>query len=219
MVTSLILISLLPSVLALNVTINSPQTANSEFDVSLSPISAEIYDIKIYIKASSDVKSEIFYKNSWKSSFYFLKSAFPNQTTFSIRVLNFTGSGEVCAKLRKPGKTQSTEFCNPIFISLLEQPDDLSSYTKNESIILDTNNSDDNIDKQVEQAIPHSPDFIPLENAHLKSNQDLEENISNVPVSDAGIFISHQEKIRQGIMYSFTLFCILIIIFLVIRRL
>lgn len=111
----------LPMYSSLSVSLSSPSEVkfNEPFSVTISADTPDTYDVKIYVKNSSDAVLSDIQNDSWKSSVYYVNNAFPSKTSFSLKVDRFSESAEICIKLRLSEKRSSPptpEKCNSIKI-------------------------------------------------------------------------------------------------------
>jgi len=126
------LIALLPLVFALDISLNAPSEAsvNEPFSVSISSDSSEAYDVKIYVKNSSDAVLSDIFNGTWKSSRYFINNAFPSVTSFNLRIEKYSEIAEICIKFRLSEKRSSAptpEKCIPIRIINAKEGTDASA--------------------------------------------------------------------------------------------
>ena len=124
MAISLFFISINTS-LALEFQLTSPESVNAKesFTVSIEASTSEKYDVKITVQDSNKkIISEI-YNDGWKNPYYYLKSIFSDQKEFKIRVTGNPGKYDICARLRKTGKTSFTEQCKEINVNQAVNPD------------------------------------------------------------------------------------------------
>lgn len=227
--TVISLLLLISTVSALDFQISSPSSANlnEQFTVSLTADTLEIYDVKIFVQdINKDLLSEI-YNDGWKSSFYYLKSVFPKQTKFEIKITKSSDKAEICARLRKSGKTSFDEKCNDIKIEFNEE---LQSNLTNNPPEKEINNKKEEIEedeakKENSQVIDYPEEEnlsqlslsektnIQKEKIILKTNNEIKYSTQNTK------FKTTQYYIRNTIIYSFAGLCIIIIILLALKRL
>ncbi len=217
MVISFLLLFLISNVSGLNFSIESPSEAGNEFNVKIISDENEKYDVKIFVgNSTSKTISEIF-SDGWKSSYYYVKSAFPEKKEFRIKVNDFEGETKVCARLRKVNSTSFSESCNNIKINNekvegSENVEEEKIEDDKEKIITENKNS------EIEEKLKEEEK---VENISNKIESDFIDGkiILNEVKKDNEIFISKREKTRTWVVYSFTIFCVIIIILLALRKL
>lgn len=201
------------SISAINFSINSQNeiTINETFSVSISSDSQDTCDVKITINDKSNKIISQIESNGWKNPFYYLKSAFPSQKTFNIKATEYAQNATLCARLRKSGASTYSEVCN--HINIISQG--IAEETEEQNQVTEENISRD------DSPISQTGDFIPFNN----SSEQKSENTINEPIilsksiNKEDIFISKEEKKIIYICVSFTIFCIVIIILLALRKL
>ncbi len=237
MVISVFILFLLPSVLAATLEITSPPEVvlNENFSVTLISDITEKSDVKIYIQNSeSKIFSEIF-NSGWKSSFYYISGSFPEKTDYILRAVKSAGDFEICAKLRKSGKTTAiSSKCNPITIKpqqnsnekkTIELPNktEAQKENKNNEEAKDTQDSK-NIPSQnlppkskVSSAGESAKESPPAQqNLSPPSNEKIILNSLQKPAVSE--YITSQEKIRLAAIYFFPLLVILILILIIFNK-
>lgn len=200
------------SISALEITFTYPAEViiNETFEVGVDADSSEIYDIKIFVHKSEDAKvtqkeyiSEIL-GDTWQSSWFYIKEAFPEQKTFSLRVIDSPGSRELCVRFRKTNTQSTAKECGGIKVLNKEEPQlEKSELTEeNNSIIQqDPKPLPQNQEQQILLAQPSSNS----EKIKLASNT-FEQKTKN-------------KSSRNYIIYAFTAFLALLLILLALRRL
>ena len=107
-----------PSVLAADFNVDAPEEVRlgESFEVSIESTSPESYDVKIFVyrDEKNSYVSQIYYEGVWKSPRLYLKEVFPEEKRYSVRVVNFTGTSEVCVRLRKVRASSYDEVCRSI---------------------------------------------------------------------------------------------------------
>ena len=210
---------LFPFSSALDFSFNSPEKAESEepFTASISASVSAQYDVKIFIQDENNLLVSQIFSNGWKNPFYFLKSAFPNQTEFQIKAINASGNYQICARLRESGKTSFTEKCSNIIITKSEKQEETPALIPS----LDApekNNSKKYLADNNKQINYQDEKLNYIENNSQKQKIILISNFKN-EVQNLPAFTTKYEKTRNYILYSFTAFCIVIIILLALRQL
>jgi hypothetical protein len=213
---SAFLLILLPLTSAIDFTINYQDSVdiNESFSVSISAATSDNYDVKVFIQnnETKSIISEI-YNDGWKNPYYYIKSAFPETSSFTVHVKNYSSTAAACVRMRKVGTSSYTERCGAITISnaVAEEipPAKEEKMPENETKIVQTSKINEefvpaaNISPQIPQPEqPASPERIVL-------NQKS-------PAKD--YFISKEEKLRLFAVYSFTGLTIVIIIFLAMKK-
>ncbi len=218
MVISLFLIMLaVPLVSSLDFSISYPDkvSLNETFSVIISAQTSDTYDVKIFVQdnTTNTIVSEI-YNEAWKNPFYYIKSAFPAKSEFSIRAVAEANEAELCVRMRKTGSSSYSERCGGIEIKESEEsssPDDSS--TDDEIEINET------IKEQEQES---SADFIPSTSNIVQNEQEIslsQDKIFLTPKNQQKEFTTNDEKIRLFAVYSFTAFAIILIILLALRKL
>lgn len=229
-----ILILLLIQVSAQDFQFTSPESVNinNSFSISIMASTQEVHDVKIFVQDSNrNIISEIF-NTEWKNPFYYLKSAFPEQTEFKIRILEYADNSSICVRLRKSGARPFTEKCNEINILQISPSQELNNENNttednNQNIIETTEQIPEEIKKPAEENNTNNN----LEQKQIKNisyqNQQI-ENLNNekiilnskpVKKEIQTVYTTKYDKIKLGIIYSFIAFCIIIIILLAFKQL
>ena len=233
--TAISFLFLLPNISALNFNIDSPEKVkvNESFFVIIEAQTSEVYDVKIFVE-NSDKKiiSEI-YNGGWKNPRYYLLSVFPQQSKFEIKVLS-AGDYPICARLRKPEKTNFDEQCNNITATNTANKDD-----KNYDIENEENDDEEEIDDEAEDEMDDDKDKDELEDLDIEDGEEItDKNYRNLTVeskiqneerimlnsekfekAEEKVFITKYQKQKLLILYGFSAFCIIIIILLALKRL
>lgn len=110
------------SVAALEYTFDTPHevVVNEEFEVHIAAQATEVHDVKIfaYYGSMSSYVSQIFDGAQWRNPHQYIQGAFPAQTTFRIKIIDFQGTTEICARLRLSGSSATpTPVCNSIRVT------------------------------------------------------------------------------------------------------
>lgn len=214
---------------ALDFSFNTPASAESgePFAVFISAATSLKYDVKIFIQdENKNLLSEIF-NDGWKNPYYFLKSAFPGQTEFKIRILNSSGNYEICARLRESGKKSFTEKCNEIAIAQAtqEKPEETPKKEQNNKD-KDSNEQDEETPSQKDNKSVSQNTQIPKNTTNITylSNKEITKDkiilgnsLNKEP--DSQVFTTKYEIIRNFILYAFIAFCIVLIILLALKQL
>jgi len=215
-----LLLLLLPSVYALSFEFASPDSikAYDNFSVSISASTSENYDVKIFVlnNVTNAIISEV-YNDGWKNPYYYLKSAFPSQSSFLARATNTSSKAIICVRLRKTGGSSYTEDCKTIALSDSQTPEPVK---KSSPPADDTAN---------ETAAPVSPekteDFIPSTKEVSPPESNQAQAVASGEVirlnteSSKDVFVTSGQKTRLYAAYSFTAFVIFLVIFLIFKKL
>ncbi len=228
---------------AIDFQFNSPESAelNKKFSVSIISNISEIHDVKIFVQdQEKNTLSEIF-NDGWKSPFYYLKSAFPAKTEFEIQIIKSEGSQQICARLRKPGKTSFDEKCNGILITKpsqtslhtpienTEQNTEESIQEPKEETETEQNTLQESIQEPKEETnspIKKNDSQPQLEQINYQSPQDenTNEKIMLNPKPKEKLLktqtITTKEGIKRDILvYAFVTFLMIVIILLALKKL
>lgn len=205
---------MLPSISALNFTLDSPSSVEveSEFTVSIQSESvSDNYDVKIFVEnpnASPKTISRI-YNEEWQNSYFYINSVFPEQTEFKIKILS-SGDWEICARLRK-GEIHGPQ-CNPITVTGNTQEDNQQS---------EKEDRDNGLENEETLKSSVSSNTIKEENPAINEQEKiiLNPSASSESNQESKIFLTNEGNFRLIIIYAFTVFCIIIIILLALRKL
>ena len=225
---------------ALDFTFNYPETIelNETFIFSIKAATSENYDVKIFVKDENEkIISEIF-SNGWKNPFFYLKEVFPKQSDFKIHIVKSATEYIICARLRKSGRSQFEEKCNKINISPINREIKQKNAIEQEEIRInkiEENDETSKLESQLETSNKNENEKEPLR-SEISTINDIQEKItgeiieknkdkekiilnSNSKSEENKIFTTRYEVQKQFILYAFLAFCVLLIIFLAIRRL
>ena len=209
MVISLLLIAL-PLVSALDFSFSSPEEINAEeeFTILISASLEGNYDVKAFVHAHTKQYSEIFYGETWKSPFNYISSAFPSQAEFKLKS-HYIGETKVCVRLRQTGTSSFEEKCNPIKI-------------------LSANASQENSEEEVQEKAEPEETIVPAVESVVDTNSNTQKNpivkqekiVLNAPSSVEVIPLNvSKEKTHQWTKYALLSLLLLVIIFLILRKL
>jgi hypothetical protein len=168
--------------------------------------------------------SEI-YNDGWKTSFNYIKSASPSKSDFLIRAENYSATAEICLRTRKPSASSySFEKCDNIEIKPytaqpIQKPINVSS---NKSI--EVNNTTTTLQNTTPRQTIKNLDFIPStsgveEKTEIQSSSSTDKIYLNPKSKATETFVTKGENLRLYAVYSFTLFAIILVIFLSMKRL
>lgn len=230
-----LLILPIPKILALELSSPISVIMNEEFNVQISDNSTDTQDVKIFVEnSSSKIISQTYNENIWKSSFYFVPTAFPEQKEFKIKIKQI-GEWEICVKLRE-NKISSKPLCNPIIVEGAEvneptndippqqTPQQSTSQSQEPSNNTEEQEKLETIVVQTETTSDFKPKKLQTQNLTNKKPQEEKELIvlnskPEVKEDTSTTFTSKEEKTRGSIIYFFAGFCVLIIILLSLRKL
>ena len=222
-ISLLILIFLVQLAEAVNISLTAPSSVqvNESFNVTVSALLNNAHDVKIFVKEkevperSSTMLSLIFSnkENSWKNPYFYLNASFPRQTAYLLKVFTFKQEVELCAKLRQAeNKKVVATHCQSLVILQIPEADN-----KNER-------GDEKSDENPGET-PSPNISTPLKDSNAREiNNSI---LSDAPaISSSKTIILNQEnyytkenKIRQRLLAVFTLFLIIVLILLVMRKL
>jgi hypothetical protein len=114
---------------------------------------------------SADYISEI-EDDGWKSSWNYLKEAFPKNKNFQVKVISDSGERNICVRLRKSGTSTTSLKCEPITVKDGEQKTESTYFNK--TILKGTSNSKPDSAIQQEETSFVSPSS-PNEKIYLQS--------------------------------------------------
>jgi len=227
-ISLLFFLFLLPFCSALDFSFTSPESVNlnESFQVVISATTPDNYDVKIVVmdNATKATLSEI-YNDEWKNPFYYIKSAFPAKSEFSVRVIKYSDKSQICTKLRKTGSSSYSEKCSPIEIKQSDAQEQESPPEEEDKV-----NSTSNEIKPNKTVQKEAPDFTPassppstysspeVEKTEPVINGSNDKIILTPKTASAESFITKDEKIRLYAVYGFTFFSICIIILLALRK-
>lgn len=183
---------------ALDFDVISPEevTAEEEFSFEIILETEEIYDVKAYVHEHNKDACEILSGEEWKSPYYYLKEAFPEKTEFSL-LPHYAGETQICVKLRKSGGSSFDEVCNDITVLPAEE---------------------ESSDDETTEEEPNIETKIKTNNTNLNQEENYRKITLNRKTEDQ-TFTTKTDKLRTATIYSFLVFCVLIIILLALRRL
>lgn len=155
---------------------------------------SQTYDVKIMMKETGrENLSQIFVEGAWKSTFYYLKAAYPALVTFTLLPQQASEKAEVCVRLRKTGSKSFIEYCQNIRIEPLSSP--LPSLPTAPSPIQperSLNTSTVHREVAIEpRVVPLASPSVPpsiLQEEPLKLNAPLHYRASSAPLYYSGIF-------------------------------
>ncbi len=220
----LILINLASSI---DFSMDSPEkvTNSEEFAVRIleEAENSEIYDVKIFVSNNDKIVSQI-YNDGWKNSRYYIREVFPGKREFNIKILE-EGNFEICARLRKSGKTAFDEKCNKINVETEkineENTDEKDKVDNQDKNGVEEKKKEEKETKQVVQSVEN----LNLKKENIEERKELkEEKIEkiilnrNLKNENDGVFLTNYGKRQEYIVYSFLAFCVFLIILLALKK-
>ncbi|MDO8459744.1 MAG: hypothetical protein Q7S74_01410 [Nanoarchaeota archaeon] len=180
---------------AINFDFSSPESVkpNQNFSVKIIPNGSfkGVYDVKIFVNKPTKEYSEIYTESGWKSTANYLREVFPGQAEF-ILIAHIPAKTNVCVRLRDSSNDKINEICKSILVTTNVSPTSNQIPNSNISTQYPNNSS-------------------PL-TGKITLNPEKAPNTQNTVTTT-------QEQIRKWIPYVFGFICLLIIIFLVLRKL
>lgn len=234
-----------PITSALDIYLNSPAIIKSgeEFVVTISADTEDIYDIKIFVHKDTKEFSQI-YDNGWKSTRNFINEAYPSKKEFKLKPF-YSGETQICLRFRKPGATSyEEEVCSSITVddsSSASQDNqnnnqqsnnnendendnnENSNNNNNDKENEDAENKENSIDKTSQSA--SSTSLIQQSNSSIFQSQFQDNEPIILSSSEKQLqpepktFVSKQAKVRNYSLLVFTIFLVIIIILLALRKL
>ncbi len=223
---------------ALDFIFNYPEIIelNETFILSIKADTSENHDVKIFVKDENEkIISEIL-NDGWKNPFFYLKEVFPKQSDFKLHIVKSAAEYIICVRLRKSGKSQFEEKCNKIKVYPIDQKIKQKNAIEQEGIKinkleengetsktdpkLETSNENKN-EKKLSRSEIDTINYIQEETTEeiIEKNNYKEKIILNSKSEDNKIFTTKYEAQKQFILYAFLAFCVLLIIFLTVRKL
>ncbi|MBX4211883.1 hypothetical protein KW787_00295 [Candidatus Pacearchaeota archaeon] len=191
-----LLILLIPIASAINYTLNySTIYQHDDSKIKIESDDLDTHDVKIFIEDGGVTVSEI-YDEKWQAPFHYIIGAYPETKEFTIRT-NYSGSANLCARLRRSGKTSYSEVCYPIIIAI-SRP----------SIKI-------NDEDPIKNATVFQPGNSSLDTQEIRENYTNEKITLNKP-SDIVTKEGQKEKI---IIVGFASIAIALIVFLALKKL
>lgn len=164
----------------------------------------EKYDLKVYIEDNGKIISEIYDENNskWKSGTYYLDDIFSGTGNKSaivkIRIdensKDFDGEVDIIAKIRKSGTSNILDEVNDIII--------INQKATEENNQMITGNVIETLEKE-----------------NLTKNVIRLNNKNEKDIKTQEIWKSKTQYIKEYSLYGFALFCVVVIILLIIKRL
>jgi len=172
---------------SLSVSLSSPSEVefNNPFSVEVSADTSDIYDVKIYVKNSSDSILSDTEGESWKSSIYYVNDAFPSKTEFNIRVEKFSEDAQICVKLRLSSKRSSSsptpERCNPLAIIEAQDSEPEEQEQQEEEVSSDADSVQQDSSSSEESQPPQSSEFSEDQANHEQSSESRDSSAKTSP--------------------------------------
>ncbi len=213
----------LPLVSAIEFELTYPQNINSKesFSVSISSSDTETHDVKIFVQDSSKKTISQIYNEDWKSPHFYLKSVYPEERDFKIRITSLPGNYNLCARLRKTGKSSFDEKCYEINAGESVKPDsDLEEEKEEEeSKEKEEEEEGEKISPQVNRNIIPTLQKIQIENNSVIIKEKQKIMLNSETEQKEEIFISKYEKQKIFILYGVIFLFVIVIILLALNKL
>jgi hypothetical protein len=232
MAISILLVFSIHLTQAAELTLDSPDSVeiNEEFKVSinLNLLESEEYDVKIFIHDSDDEKisreeyiSEI-YDGGWKDSYYYIKGSFPASKEYEIRATSSPGDRIICLRLRKSSSEDSgfEQICKPIEITASKESSKTKTEDSEEKSTASGSDEKQSLDQPQAIATTENQQFDSLTEERVSVNEKIVLNAKTENAKQTTeTFSTKQDKIKRGIIYSFVIFCVVIITLLALKKL
>jgi len=241
MVISVFFLSMLSFASALDIVLDYPREVylNESFAVILMLSPSEAYDVKLYVENESGSIISETKQDGWKSSFYYSKSAYPNQTSFLLRITKPFAHVQLCVRLRKPEKTTATApSCYPLILTAYTFPSQHNTSQSDSmpssdvpspiSLIPQEENTPPSFTQNKSTFPLNSPSTSPTPQETIPSLQRVEQSkettnkrivLETPSIYQRTVFITKEERLRLGIVYTFTFVIIAFLILLSRKRL
>ena len=216
----LVSLALIPLSSAIEFTLTYPGEVilDEPFSVTINSDSQETHDAKIFVNSDVKTDSEIYDGKEWQSPHYYLKEVFPGQKEFLL-ISHFLGTTQICARLRKAGGNSFVEKCGEIRIvegdsqEQGEEEEEDEQEDEEESEPNEESNKENNLVENKTQ-VKESPDEPEQQSEKIFLNAPQEPKTEGTEV-----YKTKKEKTRLGIIYSFIVLTVIIIILLALRKL
>ena len=194
-----------PRVSALEFTIDADNqvSVGEDFEVYIQTTSSEEYDVKIFVYRDdkNSYVSQIYRDGKWISPRLYLKGSFPSEEKYRLRVVNFTGTSELCVRLRKAGLGSYKEVCRAIIV--VGAADKI-----NEKPI--TDKVGENADAEISEKSNNSQAGLKREKIILGSSKNLPEESKSDNV--------YTDPVRKRIVYAFIFFSVAVIVLMWFKK-
>ena len=217
-----------PLVSSNNVSLSSPSevVTNEQFDVSLNINTQENYDVKIYVedKNSGKTISQILNVDKWQSSYYYLKDAYPQNSVFSVKIIE-AGKWEICLRLRN--KTISSPLCNQIEVLSSSEQTESDEEEINNGLegkqINEENKEDEHINEEQEdnsEIVKEAEEIQEFKQlSYTETNLTKNKIILNANKEDYTKTITTKtEKTKLFMSILFSIFSFFILILLILKK-
>ncbi len=202
----------LSSAAAVSFSFSSPDEAELSvpFNVTISADSTEEKDVKVFIKDSAYENLSEIYNDGWKSTRYYIKSAFPEKDTFTLLPKAESNKAEICIRLRKIGKTAFEELCKDIVI-IGTTPSSL-----NKEIINAERGINNSIINVREESNEKKEEIIYLNSKEEKKEEIIYLNSKEEKKEET--FVTKKGKFTNYIFIAFELFLIILLVLFYLRK-
>ncbi len=208
---------------ALDFSLEAPPQVHigEEFNVTISAETQDTYDVKIFVyigelTSRPNYVSEIYDEADWRNPHNYVVGVYPARKTFQLRVSEYEGAAELCARLRRTGATSYSQTCLPI-----ESSQSAASTINNQS---NKNATGEPPNQSIaQQNLSEKPSFVPANWAPTIEQPVLQpEKIvlnSNVNISSTKpIYRGAEAILRKWMFIGFALFSLTLVILISLRR-
>jgi hypothetical protein len=208
-----ILLSCLSSAVEFDFTHPDSVQIDDQFDVTINFDTQDTFDVKVFVHksttdkaASEDYISEID-DGGWRSSWTYIKEAFPEEKSFQVKVISDPGERKICVRLRKTGTDSTSLKCDSITVkgSKSSSEKKTKSSSSQETVSKTTSSLANSVVQQ---------ENISFVNLSL-NNEKL--YLKNPPNSPQNLVTTQKEKTRNLVIY-FIIFILAILLILVSFR-
>jgi len=154
---------------------------------------------------SPEVISVIEKGGKWQSPWNYLISSFPSKTSFRAKVIEQPGNRKICVRLRKNNASSFNEVCKSILVN--------DKISEKEDIDLQDQSGQDNLSYS-----PAYNNIAASENIGESEIIILNKLSLNNPEKDK-VFRTKEGKFRLWLIAGLSLFCLMILILLALRKL
>jgi alpha-L-arabinofuranosidase len=198
-------------------TLSSPASGmqGESFTITLDHNDSQTYDVKIVVQAGelSNLSKNIV-EGKEKSSFYYLKEAFPAQKEFTIKIVQVADDAELCVRLRLSGKSTFREACNPLVLTRASE-----SETRKEETTKTTEKKEEKETKEKKRE--EIKEISSSESNTSQVQQKLSEN--SITLSEPLLLTKPQryQAPFSGTLWKvtfFSLFCTILLLLILFRK-
>ncbi len=221
---------LLPYASAIDFTFTSPDEVaeDEEFEVSITASTTDIYDVKIFVTneigkyGRGNIVSEVYYNGQWKDPWIYLDGAFPGQTSFQNKVINFSGETEICVRLRLDVEPPPAYdgFCQPINVngnSGNSNSNNGGGGNEDESTEEENNDQDTSENPTTSNTTPVNT-LLAQQPAPAPKKIVLNAPAKNEKIDERSE-VTKEQKVRTWVIYGFVFLCVILIVLLALKKL